>query len=162
MSELPPSDAPLLPESVSEPSSAALPQPSGSSVASHGHSTLAASSVDKGSGNSPVCQFDPASGVIGKVLLESRSFVNKCAGIEFPCKVGIMAEIFDNKPLDALPKVPVSPPGPVQVEAQDLDQAKVEIAKPSRDAIFGSIAIAGLGKRFSLTKQADRHFVATF
>ena len=66
-----------------------------------------------------------------------------------------MAEIFSSKPLDALPKVPASSLEPQSSEAQDLDQAKLEASKPSEDAVYGSVAITGLGRRRLLSEHSE-------
>ena len=66
-----------------------------------------------------------------------------------------MAEIVSSKLLDALPKVPASSLEPQFSEAQDLDQAKLEASKPSQDAVYGSVAIAGLGRRHSLSEHSE-------
>ena len=61
---------------------------------------------------------------VNEILRENKSCVNECPGIKLPWEVGVMAEIFSSKPLDALPKVPASSLEPQSSEAQDLDQAK--------------------------------------
>ena len=93
--------------------------------------------------------------LVNEILRENKSCVNECPDIKLAWEVGVMAEIFSSKPLDALPKVPASSLEPQFSEAQDLDQAKLEVSKPSEDAVYGSVAIAGLGRRRLLSEHSE-------
>ena len=103
----------------------------------------------------PALDSNPLGILVNEILRENKSCVNECPGIKLPWEIGVMAEIFSSKPLDALPKVPASSLEPQCSEAQDLDQAKLEASKPSEDAVYGSVAITGLGRRHLLSEHSE-------
>ena len=98
---------------------------------------------------------DPLGVLVDEILLENKGCINVCPELKLPRETGVMAEIFSEKPIDVLPKVPASAPATLHSEAQDFDQARLEVTRAAENAVYAGVAVSGLGKRRALSEQAE-------